>query len=698
MALIYRQIALFFVLLFSAGTLFAQQRKSDKIDVIEKRIELLAENLEQEDIDYTTLFDVLAYYYDNPLNLNTANAEELRQLNLLSKFQITNLISYRIKFGKFETLYEIRNVPGMDMESIQNILPFVEASNKERDKFKLKNALKYGGHELFLRSYYIFEEKEGYSDIDSQQLEDNPNARYKGEPYSAYMRYRYQYRQNLSIGLTAEKDAGEEFFSGSNENGFDFYSAHLFYEGDGVVKQLAVGDYQAQFGQGLVFWSGLNFGKSADVLNIQRYGRKLRPYTSVNENLFLRGSAATVKLGSFEVTGFYSQKNIDANLASSVDSLGREEVVFTSIQQTGLHRRESEIEDKNSIGETIMGGHLSFQSEHLEIGATAVQSIYDTDANRSLRLYNQFDFNSDQNLNIGLNMEANWNVFNFFGEVGQSENGGRAYVAGVNAALHSRLQLTIFNRNFDKNYQALYGGAFSESNRNQNERGTYFGATAKLSSTLTLSGYVDRYRFDWLKFLVDSPSEGGDVLAQLNWRPSRRVEAYVRYRNEVQKRNSRAEGQVMQRIEDESQSWYRVHVDYRVSESIRLKNRVEFSTYKLESSSRSNGLLLYQDLQFHKPNGWLTFVGRFAMFDTETFDSRIYAYENDVLYFFNVPAYYGRGLRTFGMLKFDLGRNIDWWIRVSRTYFTDRDAIGTGLETIPEPHRTDLRMQFRFRF
>ena len=693
-----KNIAFISLLLLSAGTIFAQQRKTDKIEVIEKRIELLAENLEQEDLDYTTLFDVLAYYYDHPLNLNTANEEDLRELNLLSPFQVTSIISHRIQYGSFQTIYEIRNVPGMDMETIQNILPFVEASNKERDKFKLKNALKYGNHDLFLRSYYIFEEKEGYSDIDPQALADNPNARYKGEPYSAYLRYRYQYRQNLSVGLTAEKDAGEEFFTGSNENGFDFYSAHLFYEGDGALKQVAVGDYQAQFGQGLVFWSGLNFGKSADVLNIQRFGRKIRPYTSVNENLFLRGSAATFQFGNFEVTGFYSQKNVDANLNSTIDSLGNEEFVFTSLQQTGLHRRESEIEDERSVGERIFGGHVSFQTEHLEIGATAVQSNYDTDADRSLQLYNQFDFNNNQNLNLGLNFNANWNVFNFFGEVGQSESGGRAYVAGVNAALHSRLQLTIFNRNFERNYQALYGGAFSESNRNQNERGTYFGATAKLSSTLTLQGYVDRYRFDWLRFLVDSPSEGGDVLAQLNWRPSRRVEGYVRYRNEVQKRNSTAEGQIMQKTEDESQSWYRVHIDYRVSESIRLKNRVEFSTYKLESSPRSNGLLIYQDLQFHKPDGWLTFVGRFAMFDTETFDSRIYAYENDVLYFFNVPAYYGRGIRTYGMVKFDLGRNIDWWIRLSRTYFTDRDEIGTGLETIPEPHRTDLRMQLRFRF
>lgn len=682
-------------LFLTVGTAFAQQRKVDKNEVIEKRIELLAENAENDDLDYTTLFDVLAYYFDHPLNLNAANSEDLRELGLLSEYQINSLIAHRIQFGAFQSIYEIRNVNGMDMETIQNILPFVETSTKELERFKLKNALKYGNHDVFMRSYYVFEEKKGYT---NNSESSSTNNRYQGEPYSAYLRYRFQFRQNLSIGLTAEKDAGEEFFTGSNNQGFDYYSAHLFYEGKGTLKQLAIGDYQAQFGQGLTFWSGLTFGKSADVQNIQRYGRKLRPYTSVNENLFLRGSAATAQLGDFEITGFFSQKKIDANLVTSTDSLGREEVAFTSLQQTGLHRTISEIEDKQSVQETVFGGHLSFQQENFEVGATAVKSIYDTDANRNLRLYNQFDFNSEENLNLGLNFNANWNIFNFFGEVAQSENGAQAYVAGVNAALHSRFHLTFFNRNFDKDYQALYSGAFSESSRNQNERGMYVGATAKVSSTLTLKGYVDRYRFEWLRFLVDSPSEGGDVFLQANWRPNRKVEGYIRYRNETQKRNSQLENQTMQRIEEENQSWYRLHLDYRVSSSVRLKNRFEFTSYKLENIERSNGLLIYQDVQIHRPEGWLTFVGRFAMFDTDTYDSRIYAYENDVLYFFNVPAYAGRGLRTFAMVKFDISRHLDFWVRASRTYFTDRESIGTGLETINEPHRTDLRLQLRFRF
>ena len=45
-----------------------------------------------------------------------------------------------------------------------------------------------------------------------------------------------------------------------------------------------IGDYQMQIGQGLVFSSGLAFGKTADVTNIKRNYAGIKPYTSVNEN------------------------------------------------------------------------------------------------------------------------------------------------------------------------------------------------------------------------------------------------------------------------------------------------------------------------------------------------------------------------------------------------------------------------------
>ena len=45
-------------------------RDMKKQYILEQRIENIAENNEDEDIDYTTLFDQLSFYYEHPINLN----------------------------------------------------------------------------------------------------------------------------------------------------------------------------------------------------------------------------------------------------------------------------------------------------------------------------------------------------------------------------------------------------------------------------------------------------------------------------------------------------------------------------------------------------------------------------------------------------------------------------------------------------
>ena len=159
------------------------------------------------------------------------------------------------------------------------------------------------------------------------------------------------------------------FFKGANKNGFDFYSAHLFLKGKGNWRTVAVGDFQAAFGQGLTFASGLAFGKSPFVLNVKRNFQTLRPYRSVNENEFLRGVAATYRVGKIELTALYSRKKIDGNIAATSDSLvTSDESSFTSVISSGYHRTTSEIADKRSIMQIIYGGHASYQHKKFTIG------------------------------------------------------------------------------------------------------------------------------------------------------------------------------------------------------------------------------------------------------------------------------------------------------------------------------------------
>src|SRR5690606_31818465 len=106
---------------------------------------------------------------------------------------------------------------------------------------------------------------------------------FAGSPERLYTRLQARFRRQVSLNVTLEKDPGEPFgFDG--QPGYDFASAHVGLTGVGRLDALVVGDYAAEFGQGLVLWRASGFGKGPDAARGPiRSGRGLRPYGSVEE-------------------------------------------------------------------------------------------------------------------------------------------------------------------------------------------------------------------------------------------------------------------------------------------------------------------------------------------------------------------------------------------------------------------------------
>ena len=94
----------------------------------------------------------------------------------------------------------------------------------------------------------------------------------------------------------------------------------------------------------------------------------------------------------------------------------------------------------------------------------------------------------------------------------------------------------------------------------------------------------------------------------------------------------------------------------------------------------------------------LSFSARFALFDTDSYNSRIYSYENDVLYYFRIPAYYYQGARSYLTLRYQFKKGIDLWLRGSNWVYTNRNTIGTGINEILGPNKAEFRAQLRFQF
>lgn len=700
-----KKILWILIAIFCTSAVLAQEddMEMQRALIIEQRIEQIAETAEDENLDYNTLFEQLSVYLDFPLNLNTATANDLYGLGFLTSYQIGQFMEYRNEFGNFFSIYELALINGWDAHIAEIIEPFITVSAEvSQPKITLKRMLRYGKNEWIVRYQRILEEQHGYTEATEEEWERNPNARYLGSPDKIYTRYRYRYSDRISFGVTAEKDNGEEFFKGSQKQGFDFYSAHLYLKNFGRVKSFAVGDFQAQFGQGLTFWSGLGFNRksSFSTSTIQR-GRGITPYTSVNENLFLRGIATTVKIDErFDISLFYSGKGIDGNIDSARDSLDLEEqeLVVSSFQESGFHRTASEVANKKAIFQQHYGGNISFNHNRLHIGITAAHMKLDGSIKRKHVEYSKFRFNGSENTVIGGDYTFNIRNFFFFGETTFSANGAVATVNGVNMALNPRLSINVTQRHYDYDFQEVASIGFGEGSRVENESGVYLGAELRPFKKWVFNTYFDQFKFPWMRYQVDAPSSGYDFLAQLEYEPSYRFGFYIRYRDRNKQINSRADTEGIRTLVDNPRKNLRLNFTYSVSRQLNFTSRIEFSEYRRGTEPKANGFMVFQNVSYDFKNTPLRLVARYAIFDTDSYDARIYAYENDVLYSFTIPAYSGRGTRVYAMARYKMNRRLSFWLRWSQFYYTDRHEISSGKERIDGNTKSEIKAQMIYKF
>lgn len=674
---------------------FAQEPIVTPHETIEEALELHAETLEEE-YDYTDLFAELEYLIYNPIPINIATHDQIRQLFFLNDIQINNLLQYIRDYGKIVTIYELAYIDGFDRQVIEMLLPLITLKEEvSRIQITPRQALRFGKNQLFVRYHQLLETQQGFLPIDDSVLQQNPNQRYKGSPYRFYTRYAYNYRNRLRWGFTAEKDPGEEFFKGSQKQGFDFYSGFFYMKGDGVLRDIVIGDYHLQFGQGLTLWSTFTFGKSADIAAIRKIQRGLRPNTSVNENQFFRGSAVTLGHQRFTFTAFGSRKNVDATVALT-DSLTGKVLEVSALQYTGLHRTPREMENRRSLGETVYGGRASYTGARFQAGATYYRMEFDASLEPTQRLYNRHYFRGTENQVVGADLLYLFRGGQFFGEMSRSASGGMAILAGGSLFPSSRLVLSGIYRKYDNDYQNLYNAPFAESSNAMGEEGIFLGMMLLVSPKVTFTGYTDLFRFNWLRFRVDAPSQGKEYLGEFTYHLSRTVEMRLRYRYKQRERNISSDA-FMPVLEPYEKQNIRFHIQYQVNRNLTLRNRVEWVLNTSNGKNPRHGYMMYQDVIWRPRTQW-AFSARYALFDTDTFDERIYAYENDVLYAFSVPAYYYRGSRTYLLIRYQASRKLDFWFRLSQTWFASESSLGSGLDMIDGNTRTEVKAQIRYRF
>lgn len=652
--------------------------------------------IESDDLNYNDVYENLIQLYTSPLDLNSCTREELAATYLLNERQLNSFFSYRTQLGKLLSIYELQAVPDFDVPTIYRILPFVTLSGDTNAFWKkLSNPT---DHYLLIRMERLIEQKRGFTDK-APVSRNGTVQRFEGSPLQWYARYRYSKSRNFSVGFTVEKDEGEAFrwMPSQYRYGPDFISFHAQIQNRGRIKNLVLGDYQLQVGQGLIFAAGFSIGKGMEtVYSLRRPTTGARPYSSVTESGFFRGISVTTALAKrLQLTTFYSGLRRSGSISISNDLTGEE--VVSTLQTDGLHRIPNELTTRANVAEQNIGAHVLYQSNHSQIGGTLLYSHFSMPLQRAEALRNVYEFKGINNLLTGIHGTVLWRNYNIFGEMARSQSGGIGAVAGIMASMNKRWDATVLFRHYDKHFHSFYSNAFGESTRNTNETGLYLGAKYTVHKKVKAGAYMDGYRFPWYRYLVDKkPTYGYDLLLQSSWTPAKKWTLYVIYRQEQRERNIASKLSKQKFVTSTFHQNLILNLEYTANRIWSFRTRVQGSTFAYKTFDVDKGWMILQEINadFGKFSAFL----RVSAFNTDSYDARQYAVERDVLYAISMPAYSERGFRNFVLIRYSPNSSTDIWLRFARTDMPDKQTLSSYVDELNTSHRSELKLQLRHRF
>lgn len=663
-------------------------------------IEVITENLEgEEEFDYIELGELIEEWLRRPIDINSPQAAQLAQWNIISDYDWQYLVDHIIRHGPLLDVLELQAIKGFDPDKVRLLQSITRAGDRgtTTQSVPLEKLLLRGQNEFYLRGGRTLEKAKGY-------LPNNEGITpYEGSPDKIYFRYRHRYSTTLSYGVTGEKDAGESMFSGSNPRSFDFQSAHIALQHYRPwLPAVMLGDFTASFGQGLIMHSGFGAGKSSLVASIKRTGTPLRPYTSVDENNYLRGAGISIKPKAYiTITAFVSQNQRDGNLVIDTlrddqDEISEIQTDISSLQTSSLHRTRSEIEDKNAINLTQTGLSLSYKRRRSYMSVNALHSRLDIPLNRAPDVYNQFYFNGDQLTNLSADYGLWLGGVHFFGETAVSDNGAIATVNGLLAGIDRKVNVAVLFRSYDKRYQSLTPNAFGESSLANNELGFYTGIEITPTTKWKIQLYHDMWKHHWLRFNIDAPTDGNEIFGRITYTRKRRLEVYAQYRSKNTQYNSRPTGAAIADIVDRNRSQYRIHFNNMLNPSLQLRTRLEWTRYRL-AEGIEHGFMIYQDFVYKPLASPWQYSGRVGLFDTDGYNSRVYTFENDLIYYYAIPAFNGRGLRYYLTIRYKGIRNLTAEVKFAQTRWLDVTSFGSGNDQIQGNRRSEIRAQLIYR-
>jgi len=638
---------------FELDTIIIKESLPESEEIFEEIFENSIEDSEDENaINY------IEELSKNKININKASFSELSNLPFVSSQEAKAIIKYRDVYGNFKSIYEIYNIKDLSYETARKLILFINVYDDENFPIE-KNIFQ----DFYKKTYLTARNR---VQIDLQERKGFKDNKFKGDRLKSYHRFVFNSMNNYQFGVLIDKDPGEQSY-------YDFYSFHFAASNLPYIKKIALGDFIFEHGLGLALWSPYALVNSNDAANnIKPRERGIVPYTSADENKFFRGLGLTANLfKDFSISVFYSKNTFDA----SIDTLTNQ---IKSIPQDGYHRTESEISKKKIAEEQTYVVALSNEKPNqYEISFLYMRNELSHPIQKKETNYLYGDIFNTYSLAYKTYFLP---MTYFFGETA-FDGDALATLNGMQISPSRNLSYLISLRYYSPKYNSLKSASFGQNSSISNEIGFYNGFKLRFKPIGYINFYYDIYKFPSSTFSSLFPIKGNSFYIDLvNNTLLKKTIFNIRYRRKD--KESATLKETTKKITNEIKDNYRFEITYEPFNIARFRTRVEFTTYQVKKMPiNENGYLIFQDVRL-KPFQNLSLYFRYIIYETDSYNSRLYQFEQDIPGVMTNKAVYGKGSRFYIVTRYKALKNLELSFKYSETFKPFERTISSGLTEI----------------
>lgn|GEM_PF-1864591 len=588
------------------------------------------------------LLDRLERLQGKPIDLNSATVSELCTLPWISPVLARKIVSLREKIGRFHSLMDLIVIEGLDYDLLKQVSPYVTMATK--------------GIPFWIPL-------EGRA-----RIAGKTSAR-KFKDTHVYTRAISRPSQKIELAYVTDKDEGESSFG-------DFQAGYVTVRTDRFISSVTVGDFSADFGQGLVLWAPRGFYRGYEAISqTDRGGAGVHGYRSSLENGALRGAHVKLEGQPLSFDALFSKSKLDAYL--------NEDGTVRTLAETGYHKEDWEIRGKDALTETMFAFHTEVDyAKVFSLEGTFYTAGYEPPLSRGEEV-SPYYFTGGRASVGGISGNLSFGEATMFGEGALMGGGKKAFVLGWVAGMRGVQVASVF-RSSDRDFYNLRASSFSGGNP-WNERGVYVGLQGRFGK-YKVAGYLDGVQHPGPTGVTSSPASGYETAGSIEQSLGTGITLSVR--GKVSKNDYSIVdpldpyGKVSSISSRET-----IHTDVSWTPGRSLSMKMRFTTVRAEKNAK--GSLVFAGFKY-APERLLILRGRVIYFDASSYEARVYEYEDDLPGRVTLTPLWGEGVRWYLVLGIR-SKRLGIQAKFSQTHFTEA-------RTVENDGNSELGLQLDFAF